>query len=333
MGAAIKRKTAALLCAVIVFCLSVNAYAAGEELVPVGKAVGITMKIDGVLVSGFREVETDRGAVDPAKESGIKIGDVIVEINGRRISSAEDLMCDLADCGESEMNVAVNRKGCLTYLKLKAEKNSDGNLELGVLVRDKISGVGTVTWYDPETGKYGALGHSVSDPETGFALPLRDGAITNVEISSVKAAAGGKPGELVGLIQDDDRIGSIILNCDSGIYGISDKNDFCGEALPTADSREIKTGSAEIIATVDGTQTERYDIEITKIFGRGSGRDMLVEVKDERLISRTGGIVQGMSGCPVIQDGKLVGAVTHVLVNDPTKGYAISIERMLQAAA
>ena len=333
MGAAIKRKTAALLCAAVVFCLSVNAYALGDSLVPVGRAVGIKMEIDGALVSGFCEVETDRGVVDPAKECGIKVGDVIVELNGRRVRSAEDLMNALSAFEGSEMNVAVNRKGCLTYLKLKAERNSDGNLELGILVRDKISGVGTVTWYDPETGKFGALGHSVSDPETGFALPLRDGAITNVEISSVRTAAGGKPGELVGFISDDEQIGSVNLNCDSGIYGICEAKDFVGETLPAADAREIKTGRAELIATVDGRQAERFDIEITKIFGRGSGRDMLVEVKDERLINRTGGIVQGMSGCPIIQEGKLVGAVTHVLVNDPTKGYAISIERMLDAAA
>ncbi len=333
MGTAIKKKTAALLCAAILIFMSANAFAVGDRLVPVGKAVGITLEIDGALVCAFREVETARGRLSPAEESGVKPGDVITGINGRRVSSAEDLMSVLDDCAGAEMTATVVRHGVMTELDLKAERNTDGCLELGILVRDRISGIGTVTWYDPETGEYGALGHSVSDPETGCALPLRSGSVSPVEISSVRPGSGGKPGELVGLIKNDERTGDVTRNTGCGIFGSVGANAYEGETLQTADSREIRTGKAELIATVDGASAERYEIEITKVYGRGSGRDMLVEVTDARLIEKTGGIVQGMSGCPVIQNGKLIGAVTHVLVNEPTKGYAISIERMLAAAA
>ncbi len=332
MGTAVKKNAAALLCAAILIFASANAAALGDRLVPVGKAVGITMEIDGALVCGLREVETTRGKASPAEESGIRPGDVITGINGRRVSSSEELMKALEECAGAEIEAAVVRRGNVTELKLKPAENGDGALELGILVRDRISGIGTVTWYDPETGEYGALGHSVSDPETGCALPLRAGSISPIEISSVKAGAGGKPGELVGSISDADRTGSIMRNSDCGIFGTVCEQTFEGEVVQTASPGDIRTGKAELLATVDGTETERYEIEITKIFGRGSGRDMLVEVTDERLIGKTGGIVQGMSGCPVIQNGRLVGAVTHVLVNEPTKGYAISIERMLAAA-
>ena len=332
MGAAVKKRAAALLCAAILVLFPANALALGDSLVPVGKAVGITMEIDGALVCGFREVDTERGKCSPAEECGIKPGDVLTSINGRRVSSAEDLMSVLDDCAAGEMEATVVRRGCLTQLKLRAERSAEGALELGILVRDRIAGIGTVTWFDPETGEYGALGHSVSDPETGSALPLRGGSIAPAEITSVTSGAGGKPGELVGMFSPESGIGDIARNSDSGIFGFAGAGAFSGDTVPVAQTREIRTGRAELLATVDGTKPERYEIEITKIFGKGSGRDMLVEVTDERLIGKTGGIVQGMSGCPVLQNGKLVGAVTHVLVNDPTKGYAVSIERMLDAA-
>ena len=332
MGAGIRKKAAALLCAAILFALPLNAAAAGGSLVPVGRAVGITLEIDGALVCGFRAVETADGERRPAEESGMKTGDVITEIDGRRVSSAEDLTSVLDDCAGDEMTVTVARRGAVHELKLRPAVGVSGSLELGVLIKDRIAGVGTVTYYDPGTGTYGALGHSVSDPETGYILPLRGGTVASARITAVRQGEGGKPGELAGSFSTEG-IGSVELNTEFGVFGTAYRDAFGGETLPTAEPCEIKEDRAELIATVAGSEPERYEIKITRIFGRGAGRDMLVEVTDERLIALTGGIVRGMSGCPVIQNGKLVGAVTHVLVNEPTKGYAVSIERMLEAAA
>ena len=332
MGAGVRKKAAALFCAAILFILPLNAAAAGESLVPVGKAVGITLEIDGALVCGFRAVETAEGERRPAEESGMKAGDVITEIDGRRVSSAEDLMSVLDDGAGDEMTVTVSRRGTPHELCLQPAVGVSGCLELGVLIRDRIAGVGTVTYFDPGTGTFGALGHSVSDPETGFILPLREGSVASARITSVRLGEDGRPGELVGVFSPDGT-GTVERNTEFGVFGTADGIAFDGELLQTAPAGEIKAGKAELIATVDGSEPERYEIRITKILGRGAGRDMLVEVTDERLVALTGGIVRGMSGCPIIQNGRLVGAVTHVLVNEPTKGYAVSIERMLEAAA
>ncbi len=327
------RRTAALLAAMLLI-LPVSANAAGEHLIPVGRTVGIRLETDGVLVSGFRSIQTGEGEVSPASDAGIKVGDVITCVGDRRIYSAEDLMSAL-DGTDGSIDLTVNRKGNAVNLTVTPACGAGGELGLGILVRDKISGIGTVTYYDADTGTYGALGHSVNDPESGNIIPIRGGSISPAEVSSVKTGTSGAPGELIGSFSAAANAGDVTLNTEQGVFGhaCGDCEIFCGEALPAASPEEIKTGKAEIIATVEGNDARHYDVSITRVYGHGAGRDMLIEVTDGELSDLTGGIVQGMSGCPIIQNGKLVGAVTHVLVNDPTKGYAISIGRMLDAAA
>lgn len=333
MGMKIKRIAAMLV--LILTIVPVSANAAGEHLVPVGRAVGISLETDGVLVSGFRTVQTVGGESNPAADAGIRVGDIITHADSRRIYSAEDLMSVLDGCSEKCVEFTVNRKGSAVCVNVVPVPGTNGALELGILVRDKITGIGTVTFYDTETGLYGALGHSVNDPESGNIISIRGGCIMPAEVTSVKAGEAGAPGELRGSFNPVQKAGSVTQNTEQGIFGCAaDEADFfCGEALCAAAPNEIKTGKAEIIATVDGNEPQHYSVKITRIFGHGAERDMLIEVTDKTLNELTGGIVQGMSGCPIIQDGKLIGAVTHVLVDDPKKGYGISIERMLDAAA
>lgn len=330
-----KTKRIAAMLAFMLMLIPVTAKAAGEQLVPVGRTVGISLETNGVLVSGFRTVQTAEGEANPAADAGIRVGDIITHADSRRIYSAEDLMSALDGCSDKCVEFTVERKGSAVCVNVTPVSGSGGALELGILVRDKIAGIGTVTFYDAETGRYGALGHSVNDPESGNIIPIRGGSIMPAEVTSVKAGEAGAPGELRGSFSPVQTAGSVTKNTEQGIFGfVSDKADiFCGEPLCAAAPNEIKTGKAEIIATVDGSEPQHYSVTITRIFGHGAGRDMLIEVTDDTLNRLTGGIVQGMSGCPIIQNGKLVGAVTHVLVDDPTKGYAISIERMLDAAA
>ena len=334
MGMKLKRIAAMLVLMLTIVPVSANA--AGEHLVPVGRTVGISLETDGVLVSGFRAVQTvGGGEANPAADAGIRVGDIITHADSRRIYSAEDLMSVLDDCSEKCVEFTVNRKGSAMCVKVIPVSGTGGALELGILVRDKIAGIGTVTFYDTETGRYGALGHSVNDPESGNIISIRGGSIIPAEVTSVKTGESGAPGELRGSFNPSQKAGSVTKNTEQGIFGdaADEAEIFCGEALCAAAPNEIKTGKAEIIATVEGSEPQHYAVTITRIFGHGAGRDMLIEVTDEALNELTGGIVQGMSGCPIIQNDKLVGAVTHVLVDDPTKGYAISIERMLDAAA
>ena len=233
--------------------------------------------------------------------------------------------------GEITLRVLRGDKTMQFAVTPSAGKNGG---ELGVWLRDGMAGLGTVSFYDPATGLYGALGHAVNDIDTGVLIPVRDGEIMAAEVSGVVRGECGKPGELLGSFDSDAELGSIETNCTSGIFGQLDRNCSIagGCALEMAQRHEIMVGEATVLAGVDGTVRE-YAVEISRIYpGETGGRDLLITVTDPALIEKTGGIVQGMSGSPIIQDGKLVGAVTHVLVNDPTRGYGIFIENMLEAA-
>jgi len=308
---------------------------AAEMLVPVGQVVGIQMDVEGVLVAGMSQVETAEGPVSPAAEAGIREGDTILAVEGWAVTSAREFLERMElRCGE-ETELTVKREGQTRQIRVCPVREIDGACRLGLWLRDGIAGVGTVTYIDPETGAYGALGHGVNDPETGLLLPLDAGELCRARIVDVMPGKTGEPGELCGCFEPAAVVGTVEENTACGIFGVMNGSFRCGgPALPVAGEEEIRPGAAVILSCVDGQSVTEYDVEICPAgIIAGDGRDLIIQVTDPALLALTGGIVQGMSGSPIIQDGKLVGAVTHVLVNDPTKGYGILIENMLEAAA
>ena len=319
----IKKIMAAITATVLCFMLSAAALA--ESLVPGGGAVGIRMTTDGVVVAGISEVETSSGKRSPAADAGLKKGDVITRLGGSEIATAQDFKAALSALDGSKTTVTFERGGKQKQLNITPAQGTDGAWKLGLWLRDGISGVGTLTFYDPATGVYGALGHCISGDD-GEALPLGDGGIYGAEIVGIVQGTVGAPGQLDGKTDAAAFLGDIRINCGCGIFGTA---DFDGETMETG---EFETGPATIRCTLEGSQTRKYGIEIKKVYSSSEGTTVMLTVTDPELIALTGGIVQGMSGSPIIQNGRLVGAVTHVFVNDPTSGYGVSIEDMLRYA-
>ncbi len=322
-----------LMCLTSLAGLSGSARAAGLEakcLVPVGHTIGIKLFAEGVVVIGLSEVETASGVAAPGAACGLKVGDVIEEANREPVESSEQF-ARLLQCG-GRVELAVSRDG--EDLRLTAEPvlSGDGTYRLGAWIRDSMAGIGTVTFYDPDTGTFGALGHGITDADTGLLMPLGDGAVMDASVKAVKRGAAGEPGELKGSFDLEHDRGELYANTDRGVFGVMEDFDFTGSAVPVAAPGEVRTGGAVIRANVSGDGVEEYAIEITRVLEQTGVQNLLLRVTDQRLIDQTGGIVQGMSGSPILQDGKLVGAVTHVMVNDPQKGYGILIENMLSAA-
>lgn len=304
--------------------LATGAYAL--ELVPVGETVGIEVRTEGMLVAGLSAVDTESGETCPASDCGILPGDVIVRLGSHEVSTSEDFTRAAAELDGSPVSVTLKRSGRTIQYTISPVLAASGEWRLGLLLRDGVAGIGTVTYYDPSTGLYGALGHSINDAGTGSILPLGSGVITGASVSDVLPGRAGTAGQLHGVFDTADELGSVLLNTEQGIFGHTGAWAG-GRAIPAAEEGEIADGAATILANVSGDETVEYTVNISE-----SGGKLLVTVTDPELLSLTGGIVQGMSGCPIIQDGKLVGAVTHVLVNDPTRGYGIPIYSMLRAS-
>ena len=301
-----------------------------SELIPVGQTVGVKLFSDGVLVVGFSDGES------PAKDCGLKEGDVITAICGQSLDTIEEFRQLLAENGEDAVALTVKRGSRTIELSAEPEKDEDGEYRLGAWVRDSMAGIGTMTFFDPQSGTFGALGHGVTDVDTGQLLPLDHGSIMDASVKAVKKGERASPGELKGDFDLTRDSGTLYANTECGIFGklsAEDAAKITGAALPIAKKDEIKTGRAAILATVSGNETREYDIEIEKIYSpSGSTRNLLLRVTDEELLAQTGGVVQGMSGSAILQDGKIIGAVTHVLLDDPSRGYGIFIENMLSAA-
>lgn len=309
---------------VLVALLPVSSRAA-ELLIPVGKIIGLQLSDDTVTVAAF-----DDSLGSHAKDAGLKIGDEIVKIDNTQIDCAEDVRSALSKCDE-DVELTVRRSGKLSTLNLSPTETNDGP-RLGVYLRQGIAGIGTVTWYDPETGKFGTLGHGVNDAK-GNLLNMKTGSAYEAQIVSIKKGKCGDPGQLKGSADAVETFGTLLRNTPQGVFGVTTRG-WRGEPIPVAACEEVQTGPAVIRSTVSGDTPQEYSVEILKIYpkDRCDGRNMLIRVTDPDLLAATGGIVQGMSGSPLVQDGKLIGAVTHVLVNDPTLGYGIFIENMLEAA-
>ena len=298
---------------------------ATEMLVPVGQIVGLQIGDDQVVIAGF-----DGTIGGAGQQAGLRVGDRITHINGKGISCAQDVSEALAGA-KGSVEVRLVRDGKNKSVQIKPVETNEGP-KLGVYLKQGVTGVGTVTWYDPETGRFGALGHGVNTAK-GQLVTMRGGSVYRASVLSVVKGRAGDPGQLLGSLQGKDPIGKICKNTQQGIFGTTEVG-WEGAAFPIASNKKIKTGEAKIISNVHGNEVQEYSVEILKIYptSRGGGRNMLIKVTDPALLELTGGIVQGMSGSPIIQNGKLVGAVTHVLVNDPTTGYGIFIENMRSSA-
>lgn len=325
------RKRIGMLCLALLLFAATAASASAQSLVGGGKAVGIQMSTDGVVVAGICSVETAGGEQNPAGDGGLLQGDVITKLGETEITSAPDFVSAAAALTGEPVNVTVNRKGEVKTLTITPAKTEAGEYRLGLWLRDGVTGVGTLTFYDPETGVYGALGHGITDTDSGILLPLSQGQLTNAKIVGVVKGKAGAPGELSGCGDGNSVCGNILMNTEYGIFGVLTTG---GEGLGAQyECGEMKTGPATILATVSDDVVKEYKIEINRSFHDQSGERVMITVCDDGLLSATGGIVQGMSGSPIIQNGKLVGAVTHVFVNDPTKGYGLSITQMIAEAS
>lgn len=303
-------------------------------LVPGGKSLGIAIETDGLVVVGTSDLGVD---ASPARLAGLESGDIITEANGVALRSADDL-AQVLRAGEQASLQVVNDHKMRTVQLTPASDPRDGSPRIGAWVRSSTAGVGTLTYVDPLTGEFAALGHPIADIDTGILLPVAEGEIYNSRIAQINPSKRGQPGEIVGdFLGEESAIGSVHLNSDYGVFGDSYTGSLnelpYSKGLPVAERSQVRTGEAQLLTTLDD-EIRAYDCEIEHIDSddRHDTRSMVVRITDKELLSRTGGIVQGMSGSPIVQNGKLVGAVTHVLVNDPTRGYGIFIENMLEAA-
>lgn len=312
------------------------------RLIPGGHSIGVLLKSRGVIIVGHSTVHGANGDQhQPGIDAGLELGDVLIEVSGERILGEEHAVQLFEKRGEEGGPVQVTVKRGGRFIKRTItpvlEKES-GRYKVGLYVRDGAAGVGTLTFYDPVSRKYGALGHVIADSSSSQPIDVDNGHIIEAEVSAIQKGQRGAPGEKNGMFKNEDQwLGNIEKNSRFGIFGTMHsplENPYYVEPLPVALAGQVKEGPAEIMTVVAGQKLERYSIEILRVMRQptAEGKNMIVKVTDPRLLSTTGGIVQGMSGSPIIQDGKIIGAVTHVFVNDPTRGYGVMIEWMLQEA-
>ncbi len=316
----------------------VNAEASGTQMViPGGMAIGIYLETDGVMVLGTGEIEGIDGMKYEPAEHLVKAGDYIIEIDDQKVNSKQELIRAIKELDHEDVVLKLQREDQYIDVKAKAVKCSTDEYKLGIWVRDNAQGLGTITYLDSESG-FGALGHGIHDVDTNEILEISDGTLYTTSIKDIKKGETGTPGGIEGIIiyNNYNILGEITKNTEAGIFGTIERIDtlFTDQTpVEVAKKEEIEEGPAVIRCAVEG-KVKEYDIEITKvdIYEKEINKGMRIKITDEKLLEVTGGIVQGMSGSPIIQNGKLVGAVTHVLVNDPTAGYGIFIENMLDAA-
>ncbi len=296
-----------------------------------GELFGVKLYTDGIIVVDIDDVETDDGVKNPAKEAGIKIGDIIKTVDGVAVTSTAHLTKILQNSNGKQLRICIERNGKSLEITFKTMKESQtGKYCAGLWVRDSTAGLGTVSFYNPENNSFGGLGHAIYDVDTNDIMPLKSGEMCLATINGIYKSTKGNIGELSGIISRNS-VGTIHLNHETGVYGFTEipTNSY----IPVATKQEVKTGKAQLLCTVNDKK-EYYDIEIIRIFKnpKSVNKDMIIKITDDNLLEITGGIVQGMSGSPIVQNGMLVGAVTHVFVNNPKQGYAIMAERMLETS-
>ena len=295
-----------------------------------GVPFGLKMYTRGVVVVGTNAIVTDKGSRNPGKEGGIQKGDVVITVDGAEVESTEHMKTLLQGTTDRAMTVGVVRQNMVFEVKITpAKDNEDGKYKVGLWVRDSSAGIGTMTYYAPDVDSFGGLGHGVCDVDTGRLLPLSTGEIVPVKLTGVIKGSAGVAGELHGKFQAEV-VGQLSGNTDMGVFGAGGGALKTGDMVDVALKQEVMKGACQIYTTVDETGPQYYDAEIRSIdYGQRSVKNMVIQVTDSRLIDKTGGIVRGMSGSPIVQNGKLIGAVTHVFVGDSTTGYGIFAENMI----
>ena len=308
------------------------------EVYPGGISIGVKINNKGALVVGYSDISTHEGLSEsPGKVAGIELGDIIEEVNGENIETCSDLISKVKTCRNDETTVIILRGNSELTKKISLIKE-DNEYKIGLWVRDSTAGIGTLTFYDKDSKTFGALGHPITDGDTNVSFNIKSGTLLRSSVLSIKKGERGNPGEIKGLfINENESIGNIEKNTNSGIYGDASVeliNPNFNKAMTVAYRDEIKEGHAQIITTVEDGGAKAYDIEILKLLPQDEpgSKSMIIKIVDPVLLEKTGGIVQGMSGSPIIQNGKIIGAVTHVLINKPDVGYGIYIEWMLQDA-
>lgn len=305
------------------------------KLIPGGMPFGVKFFTDGLMVAGFCDVQTAEGEINPAKSAGLRLNDVITHVNGSATQGTESLSLAIDASGGKEITLTLLRGDSSHEVRVTPVKCiSDGKYKTGIMVRDSGAGIGTVSFIEPESGMFAGLGHGICNSESGVLIPMLRGAVVEVTVSGVEKGVSGAPGEIKGFF-NRKKLGSLIKNTECGVYGVftSPPSNPLSDALPIGLKTEIAEGEAIIYCTLDDEEMRAYTVKISDIDRNADGgKCFTVKVTDPALIEKTGGIIQGMSGSPIIQNGKLVGAVTHVLINDPTRGYGIFIENMLNAA-
>ena len=299
-----------------------------------GTPFGIKAYTDGVLVVGLTAVDSGAGSRLPAQTAGIKVGDVVLSVDGKSVTTNEQLSERIAEGGGRPQSFRVRRDGVEFTARVTAVWSvSENAFKTGMWVRDSAAGIGTLTFYDESTGVLAGLGHAICDVDTGQPIPISGGELVPAYIFGVTRGQAGAAGELRGCFTEGT-LGTLAVNVESGIYGKSDAPPVLGERVQVAMKQQVEVGPARVYTTVSGDKPDWYDVEVTRIRYTDSSptRHMVIKITDSRLLDQTGGIVQGMSGSPLVQNGRLIGAVTHVLVNDPTQGYAIFAENMLKTA-
>jgi stage IV sporulation protein B len=311
------------------------------KVIPGGQSIGVKLNTVGVLVVGHHLIDTESGKKSPGEIAGIKIGDIITGINGTKIEKMSDVAPFVQSAGQNGevLNMEISRESGKIVTKLTPLKDKGEEVyKLGLYIRDSAAGIGTMTFIHPESKKYGALGHVISDMDTKKPIVVEDGQIVRSTVTSIEKGSNGDPGEkLARFSSDREIVGNIQKNSPFGIFGKLKKNLNNGvmdKPLPIALSNQVKEGPAKILTVVNDDKVEAFDIEIVSTIPQKfpATKGMVIKVTDLKLLQKTGGIVQGMSGSPIIQNGKLIGAVTHVFVNDPTSGYGVHIEWMLDEA-
>lgn len=313
--------------------VTVNVYDDDLRLYPGGSTFGIRMSTKGVVVVGISEVESSDGKSSPALSAGLCISDLILTVDGKAVNSASEVTDCIAQFSGEALTLGIERDGKSMEVKLTPVKSiADGFYRAGLWIRDGTAGIGTMTYINPEDMTFGGLGHGVCDADTGELMPLGAGTVFPVTVSGIVRGKDGSPGEIKGYFSAS-KTGVLTSNCNTGVYGVLAEEPKDCESVEIALEDEIKNGEAIIRCALDDAEVHEYTVQVEKLAGKSEEKNMVVRVTDPVLLEKTGGIIQGMSGSPILQGGKLIGAVTHVLISDPTCGYGIYIENMLESAA
>ena len=309
------------------FIMPLNVIAYAKNLIPGGETIGIEVNSDGVLIVGFYKVNETY----PAKEAGFLVGDKILKVNQQDVTSIDEMLQEVnANSQNNTVEFTISRKQNETTIPLELVKDKDGVLKTGLYVKDAITGLGTLTFIDPETRKFGALGHEILEKTTAKKFEIKDGKIFEANVVGITKSETGSPGEKNAIYNKDNTYGTIAKNVESGIFGTYEAALPEERSLEVATPEEVKEGAATIKTVTSDNTVKAYAINIIRINPQDDTKNILFEITDKNLIAETGGVVQGMSGSPILQNNKIIGAVTHVIVNDAKKGYGIFITKMLE---